>query len=242
MLRCLRWALILAFSSGALLSRASAQPFDFTQAAWETIEERRGIQTFRWRPPGHDLFAFKGIGVIDAPIAKIATLFEDWRRLTEWVPDLEEVRVLRHRSALERVQYMLFATPFIIKDRDFVINSRAHFDPETYVIRIEFHSILDPAAPETQNVRGRIVAGEYLLEPRDDLAKTRLTMQVYLDPRGSVPRWIVNRTQRSFPRKTISALRERCSREGVRDHPLARAVLDGEISSEAEAMEFPIEF
>jgi len=242
MLRWLHWALVLAFLSGALPSRAAEQPFDFTQAEWEALKEQQGIQTFRWRPAGHDLFAFKGIGVIDAPIAKIATLFEDWRRLTEWVPDLVDARLVRRVSAIERVQYMLFATPFVLADRDFVINSRAHFDSETHALRIEFHSVLDQAAPETKNVRGRIVAGEYLLEPLDGYAKTRLTMRVYLDPSGSVPRWIVNRTQRSFPRKTISALRERCAREDVQDHPLVRAVLDGKIESEAEAMDFPLGF
>jgi hypothetical protein len=160
----------------------------------------------------------------------------------EWVPDLIDVRIVQHVSAIERVQYMLFATPFIVKDRDFVISTRAHFDPETLVMRIEFHSVLDERAPETENVRGRVVAGEYLLEPLDEGEKTRLTTQVYLDPRGSVPRWIVNRTQRSFPMKAISALRERCAREDIQDHPLVRAVLDGEIESEAEAMQFPTGF
>ena len=236
------WALVLVLLSGALASRVAAERFDFTQAEWEELEQNRGIRTFRWRPPGHDLFAFRGIGIIDAPVVKIATLFDDWKRQEEWMPDLVEIRVVRRVNAIERVQYMLFATPFVIKDRDFVISTRAHFDSETHVMRIEFHSVADEDAPETGNVRGRIVAGEYLLEPLAQDAKTRLTIQVYLDPRGSVPRWVVNHTQRSFPQRTISALRERCRREDVPDHPLIRAVLDGEIESEAEAMSFPTGF
>ncbi len=242
MLSCLRQALILAFWIGASPPPASAEPFDFTQAEWEELKEKQGIRTFRWRPPGRDLFAFKGIGVIDAPIARVATLFADWTHMVDWVPDLMEARIIRHVSAIERVQYMLFETPFVVKDRDFVVRTRAHFDPETHVTRIEFHSVVDENTPETENVRGRIVAGEYLLEPLEEDEKTRLTLQVYLDPKGTVPRWIVNRMQRSFPTRTIGALRERCAREDFPDHPLVRAVLDGEIDPEAEAIEIPAGF
>jgi hypothetical protein len=242
MLNCLGRALILAFWIGASPPSASALPFDLAAAEWEELKEKRGIRTFRWQPPGHDLFAFKGIGVIDAPIATVATLFADWTRMVDWVPDLVDARIVRYVSAVERVQYMLFETPFVVKDRDFVVRTRAHVDRETHVVRIEFHSVVDEDAPETENVRGRIVAGEYLLEPLAEDEKTRLTLQVYLDPKGSVPRWIVNRMQRSFPARTIGALRERCSRGDFPDHPLVRAVLDGDIDPESESIEIPTGF
>jgi len=143
---------------------------------------------------------------------------------------------------MERVQYMHFGTPFMVKDRDFVLRGRVDYDLETHVMRIDFHSVVDEQVPESEMVRGEILGGDYLLEPLDDGKKTRFTMRFYLDPNGSLPRWIVNVTQRSFPRKTIGALRERATRKDIPDHPTVRAALEGKIRSEAEALEYPTGF
>jgi hypothetical protein len=63
-----RWARILVVLSGASLSRAAHEPSDLDQAEWQVLTESQGIQTLRWRPPGRDLLAFKGVGVIDAAL------------------------------------------------------------------------------------------------------------------------------------------------------------------------------
>src|SRR5690349_8969755 len=57
---------------------------------WEKIREQDGITVFRREVPGSPVLAFKGEGVVPAPIEKVATIIFDTTRAPEWVVDLAE--------------------------------------------------------------------------------------------------------------------------------------------------------
>ena len=69
------------------------------------------------------LIAFKGEGVIDAPTLRVASIIVDTSRATEWVESLVEARTLRQISETEYIEYDHVGTPFVMKDRDFVIET-----------------------------------------------------------------------------------------------------------------------
>jgi hypothetical protein len=211
--------------------------FDFAEARWERVSDQDAdIQVYRWRPADKELFAFRGEGDVDAPLPRIVGVIADHSRQKEWVPDLGESRLVERISALERIQYLHFKTPFIIKDRDFVVGTQANFDSTTRTMTLDFASIEDPRVPPTDKIRGKILHGQYLLQALGDGSKTRVTIQVYLDPMGSVPKWLVNATQVGFPRRALRALRDQVTKDDVKEHPLARAAMDGKFHSQTEML------
>ncbi|MCC7443047.1 MAG: hypothetical protein IT285_15545 [Bdellovibrionales bacterium] len=232
----------LGFSAAAYAATAEAAPrlkavaeravfqsnFDFAEAKWERVSnEDADIQVYRWKAPGKDLFAFKGVAIVQAPMPRLVGIIADTQRQNEWVPDLGEARMVEQVSALERIQYLHFETPFVTKDRDFVVGTRASFEADTRTMLLDFASTVDPRLPKTDKVRGRILRGQYLLKALDGGESTQVTIQVYLDPMGSVPHWLVNATQVGFPRRTLTALRKQAQKDDVREHPLARAAMNG---------------
>jgi len=196
----------------------------FQSARWERVSDEDRVRIYRWDSPESPIRAFRAIAEIDAPIARVVSVITDTARLKEWMPSLSEARMLKEISPVERVQYTHIKTPFVIKDRDFILHGRAQFDSAQRAIVLRFSSAdpskfgLEPL--KTDFIRGEILESSYRLSPIDQMKRTQIEFLVQVDPKGSVPKWIVNLFQGIYPRKTILALRKQAMRPDVVDHPL----------------------
>src|SRR5689334_3935757 len=81
---------------------ASVQPYRQEQPKanppkldWEMLDESEGIKAYRREVPGSSVYEFKGVGMVDAPISKIATVIFDSTRTPEWMPDLAFSKLVR---------------------------------------------------------------------------------------------------------------------------------------------------
>jgi hypothetical protein len=190
--------------------------------SWEIVRESDGITVYRSKVEGTSVVAFKGEGRVDVALLKVAQVIIDPSRGTEWVDSLVESRKVREISELEFIEYDRFAMPFIIKDRDFVSRVTVTPDPAAQDIRIEYVSVDDAMPPTKKNVRGNLVYSVFHLKPEGDNA-TRVEAEILCDPKGSLPKWLVNLFQKSWPVKTLQALRKQAARPDVTPHPaLAR--------------------
>ena len=76
--------------------------------------------------------------------------------------------------------------------------------------------------PLTKHVRIREAFGTYILEPTRE-NKLRVTWQLYVDPGGALPAWVVNSMLTDLPFKSLRAFRELVQQSPYRD---ARLVYD----------------
>ena len=106
-----------------------------------------------------------------------------------------------------------------MKDRDFVLQSKATYEPATQSILFDFHSVEDPEVPLTNRVRGRILGSYYRLTPKNGGKATLMEMVIHADPEGSVAKWIVNQFQKSYPKRMIEGLRMQCLKADVLPYP-----------------------
>jgi hypothetical protein len=127
---------------------------------------------------------------------------------------LEENRLLRQISPSEFIEYTHIGTPFIMKDRDFVIRVRVRFSSLERQIVVTNESTEDPAAPERGYVRGRLNETTFRLTALDG-AHTRLSGEIHADPMGSVPKWIVNLFQKQWPRSTFDRIQDQLRKTDV---------------------------
>jgi hypothetical protein len=187
---------------------------------WEKIRDDDGITVYRSKVEGTSVLAFKGEGRVDVPLLKVAHVIIDPARGTEWVDSLAESRKLREISELEFIEYDRFAMPFLVKDRDFVSRVTVTPDPAAQDLRIEFISVDDESMPPNRrNVRGNLVYSVFHLRPEGENA-TRVEAEILCDPKGALPKWLVNLFQKSWPVKTLQALRRQAARADVTPHPL----------------------
>lgn len=220
-----KWFLILAALFVLAPVARADDPAFFAHANWEKIRDDDGIQVYRWGPPHSELFAFKGSGVIDAPLPRLATVLLDAERRHEWVPNVIESRLIRVISPLERIEYIALKTPPVTSNRDFVYDGKASWSAERQELTLSFTSVEDPAVPETKMIRGKTQDSTYRLTAIDGGKKTLLECRFLVDPRGNVANWIVNYVQRNLPFNAISGARKQVLRTDVVVSPGVLAIL-----------------
>ncbi len=196
-----------------------------TNAAWEKLGDDDGITVYRREVPGSSLIAFKGEGVINASIIRVASVLTDSSRATEWVDSLAESKIVRQVSETKTIHYDHIATPFVLKDRDFVSDCKLEFDPAHKKVTLNFHAVTDPLAPPTNYVRGELMHSSFTLTSLEHGTKTHIVAEIHADPKGSVAHWIVNLFQKRWPRNTITRLRAQVAKPDIQEHPRLKAAL-----------------
>lgn len=192
---------------------------------WEKIFEGHEMVVFRKEVPGHDTFAFRAVGKIPAPIAKVASVLIDIDRRVEWMPDLGETHLIEQLNENERVEYVHLKTPFVIKDREFILHAKADWDKKNRVVTFSFDSTSNSLVPDTKRVRAELFESRYTLKDLGDA--TEVEFVVHVDPKGSVPKWLVNLFQKDYPRKTLDALKEQSLKSDVIESAAVLNALSG---------------
>jgi len=213
-----------AASPAPEVNPAPAAPANQPPVAWEKIGDDDGIAVYKRDVPGSPLVAFKGEGIINASILRVASVLVDSKRATEWIDRLVEARDIRMISETESIHYDHVATPIVMKDRDFVSDVKLEFTPAEKKMMLKIHAVTDPAAPQTSYVRGELLHSAFILTSIEHGTKTRVVAEIHADPKGSVAKWIVNLFQRSWPHNTITRLRAQVAKPDIKDHPRLKQV------------------
>lgn len=206
------------------LSNTAGAPLD---DSWERLSDGDGIVVHKRKLPGSKFVEFRGTGTIDAPVSKILNVLLDTPRKLEWVDRAVEARDIRTLSPVERVEYNRTSAPWPVKDRDFLFQAKAFPNLRDKTVLITLKSIEDEAVPvDPCCVRGELARSSYFLKAIKGGTATELTVQIHADPRGAVPSWIVNMIQKSWPRKTMQALREQVAKPDVAENALFKSLLE----------------
>lgn len=205
------WARLVGVCLLCVVNVAWAQE-PAAEPQWQETRNADGIQVYSRQWPGDPVVQVKAVAVIDAAITRIVDVLDNHAEHPQWVPYLEEARVLQSFSATEQLIYNRFDAPWPATDRDYVyrVHSRQGGDGViSYTMKSEASELM-PEQPGI--VRAELLAGIYTLTPVSE-TQTKVEFAFRADPRGSLPRWLVNIIQRGFPFKSLRGLRERVNVE-----------------------------
>jgi hypothetical protein len=203
-----------------------AIPHEASADAWTKVDDSDGIAIYRREVAGSDVIAFRGEGVVAAPLVRVASVALDRSRATEWTDRLAEARVVRRLSETEFVEYDHIKMPVLVKDRDFVTRNKVEYDPARQALTIRTRSTTDPAAPPTDHIRGEVISSTFVFTPTADGKGTRVTGDIHCDPRGSIPSWLVNVAQKDWPHTTFKSLRAQVAKPNLAESPVVRKLVD----------------
>lgn len=214
-------------------TNASERPLD-----WKLSTEKAGIRIFTAEREGDPILYLKGIADLQAPFTKVASVILNPPRAPEWIADLEESKILQwtqeHR---EYIEYNHIGTPFILKDREFVSVVRITAGKEPLddptgqktqaMIRIDYSDVpasLAGLAPETDRVRGSLGGTYFILRDHGENA-SQIEGVLHCDPKGSVPKWIVNWFQKSWPLNTFRGIQRQLKKPDVTELSFLKTLL-----------------
>jgi len=182
---------------------------------WELVSNTDGIEVARKTMEGSSLFAFRGESTQNVHISVLASVLLADSIGPEWVDLMTDSRFLHRDSDTTKVIYQSYGLPWPIQDRDYVLFQEANYDDATKVFTLMFKSVDDAMMP-VQECCVRAVAYRtfWRLEALGG-NRTQVEVEVYTDPRGSLPAWLINLIQKDWPYNTITALVGRASQEDL---------------------------
>ncbi|MBM4291601.1 MAG: hypothetical protein FJ138_09255 [Deltaproteobacteria bacterium] len=190
---------------------------------WEPLGDIDGVKTERQTKEDSPLFAFRGELTADIPLDVLAATFADPAQRRHWVDRYAE-HITLEKTKLTEIYWIRFSLPPLVSDRDYILNTVAEIDRARGELRAEITSTTHPKAPEGCCVRAEVQRTFYRFSALSR-TQTRLIVEVQTDPKGLLPRWLVNQIQKSWPSKTLNGLVKR-AREVGSSHPEMRAWLD----------------
>ncbi len=188
---------------------------------WVEVAHSPEITVYRKEIPGDPLFAYRGDATISAPMDKVVSVVTDSNRRAEWAERVKEARILKQISPTERIEYLVTRVPWPLKDRDFVLHTRLIPDRTAKTLRILVESTDFSEMPENPKyVRGFVKQADFVLSSINGGKSTRVLSESHVDPKGSIPAWVINMIQKSFPRKSVANLTRQVSRPDIVSSPL----------------------
>lgn len=176
----------------------------FSQTDWNLKKESSNIKIYTRDTSDSNLKEFKAITLIDTPSKVILDELLD-------APDYYEgceSNISYYVKELENNQHVFYAhkdLPWPIKDRD-IITLLTVEKIDTLTTKLTLESLPDELPKKSKTIRVKKLMGHWLLKEMDN--KTLVTQQLFLDPEGSLPPFIVNNLLIKGPYKTFRKLQE----------------------------------
>jgi ribosome-associated toxin RatA of RatAB toxin-antitoxin module len=178
-----------------------------TEAPWEQANDKNGIRVWVRDVPGESVREVKGEKTVAASVARIIEVLADVEHYTEFMPYVEEARVLERFDG-GHYEYQVLNPPFVSR-RDLVVKLTYTTDAATGIYRRIWVETTTQAPPVRSGiVRLQVNRGGWTLEPLGN-GQTRVTYFVHTDPGGSLPTWIANKANTSSIPDLLKAVESR---------------------------------
>ncbi len=203
-----------------LLLIASSNSYTEILTKWEKIKERKGVEVFSGDVSGSNIVAFRGVSTIDAPLEKVISVIYDVSRIKEWMSDLQSSKVIEQKSKFQKIEYNRTSAPWPLSDRDFIYSVDFKVDKENKSAEIMIENATHQDAPEVPGViRGELLSSRYYLKSLENNSKTHIEVEILADPKGSIPKWVVNIFQSGWPSNTIFGIKKIATEAKYQVHP-----------------------
>jgi hypothetical protein len=209
----------LALLAAAAASAPAISFADDAGGGWEYVTTDDGVVVYRKEVPGSDVVAFKGVTYTELPIGRILAVFQDGGQRPHWVDRYEEHKTLDKGPEWE-TYWIHFGLPWPVSDRDYVLNAQGKADQERRVYTVQIKSVEHPKKGIDDCCVRAVVYGtyyEFSVVPGEN--KVKMLVEVHTDPKGSLPSWLVNLIQKSWPSKTLNGLIRRAKEVNVPPFP-----------------------
>lgn len=177
---------------------------------WKETIHSDGVLGYKKDIPGSPICTVKGLGEVDAPYEEVAKIIIDEERAPEWIEDLIVSKPVGGNFPYDYIEFNHIGTPFILNDREFVSRVRMKVDPIHKIIAYSYSKtdfIYPVKLPHVRGVIDYSVMAVMAL-PESPSLKTLVLAEFHGDPKGNVPKWLVNWFQTSWPKDSLLALRK----------------------------------
>ena len=210
--RPLRLFLLAAIGLNLLIGRASnAQSIAMDDPAWHLESSSDGIALYSGPASETRVVPLKAVMTIPGTIEEVSVVLEDISRRGEWISNFSQSVLLERPNDYEQTEYLRVDVPWPAGDRSAVVRVRVIVSDDLRRAVIAAESVESPLASKLPKlVRAQVYASTFQMTQVGP--RVEVVALVFIDPCGSVPKWIVNYFTRRGARVTLTGLRRQVAR------------------------------
>jgi hypothetical protein len=187
---------------------------------WKKDTVKEGIEIYRAPNVDHHsgLVPLRLVMTIPHNILKIASFMDRTDLKHEWIPKLQEAKVVQQTSMYEKIEYAHYAAPWPFRDRDFLINIKSQVDLKNKRI---FVTLVSDETADYPQEKGRVrgfTKGAVTIKALDE-NHTEIEMILVSDLKGTVPKWLMGIIQDQWPVGFVSGLKKKLDSSEVTINP-----------------------
>lgn len=214
--RFLSAASALALACFAAPLRATSAPAPAPRVtvddpSWRLESSSDGISLYAGSVPDVRLVPVKAVMTIPGTIEEVALVLEDITRRGDWISNFGQSVLLEKPNDYEQTEYLRVDVPWPVEDRSAVVRVRVTVSEDLRRATIAGESVDSPLAARLPKlVRAQVHASTFQMTQVGN--RVEVVALVFIDPCGSLPKWIVNYFTRHGARVTLAGLRHQVAR------------------------------
>jgi hypothetical protein len=178
----------------------------FAQKDWKLKKDKDNVKVYVKSTDTTSLKLFKAEMTVKSSLDLVFETILDGDKLKDWNYKTLDSKLLAKTADDEYLLWMALDLPWPIRNRDVVISCKI-LERTDDVIKIDISAASDRYPESDDYYRITQFEGYWLLERQGD--NVRVVQQMFGDPGGSIPNWIVNSTITRAPYNNFVALKER---------------------------------
>jgi len=207
---------LLFFACVALTSsavRAQAQHgIAVDDPSWHLESSYDGVALYSGSVPETGVFPLKAVMTIPGTIEEVSVVLEDISRRGEWISNFDQSVLLERTNDYDQTEYLRVNLPWPAENRTAVIRATITVSDDLRRATIAAQSVdshLADGLPKL--VRAQVHASTFQMTQVE--GHVEVLALVFIDPRGRIPKWIVNYFARRAARATLAGLRRQVARK-----------------------------
>ena len=176
-----------------------------SRGTWRHVTTSDGVRVTARVIPVQSFPEFRGVLVMKADIFALLAILDDASRHCEWQASCKTMRVVKHYDEFNRALYHRLNSPWPVNDRDVVFKAGVTVDWKRKIVWSRFRAVRGMVKVESGVVRITRMSGYFKFEAIAP-GTIRATYQVFSDPGGWLPAWLVKLASKKIPVNTLRGL------------------------------------
>jgi len=175
------------------------------QHDWELKKEENGIKVYTRYAENSRLKEVRAVTEVESSLSGIVALLLDVKNYPNWIYACGEASTLKAVSNHEEYHYQVTNLPWPFDDRDMIWHFNIEQEGSAKIVNITNTSEPDYIPAKKGIERVIRVQSTYKLTPLNG-GKVEVEFEIFVDPGGSIPAWLINANIVRAPYKTTEAM------------------------------------
>jgi ribosome-associated toxin RatA of RatAB toxin-antitoxin module len=168
---------------------------------WKLKKNENGIEVYTRYAENSPLKEVRVVTVVQSSLSAIVALLLDVKNYPNWIYSCSEASTLNVINDHDEYHYQVTHLPWPLSNRDLIWHFKIEQEETTKIVAVTNTSEPDYIPAKKGIVRVKHVQSGYRLTPLAN-GKIKVEFEIFVDPGGNIPAWLVNANIVSAPYKT----------------------------------------